>query len=124
MNHCMTLNQGIYGIKGQDWGFIYRTLWDLVGFLWDYLSLADDRLLVVAGNIVEPDSVIVEVVQDSQTVLIPLSVVRLGSVGATGVGPLVGGGSSARRPSDCRVTAVVDITTSPEIFLSFSGNKV
>jgi len=97
---------------------------DSIGFLWDYLSLADDRLLVVAGNIVEPDSVIVEVVQDSQTVLIPLSVVRLGSVGATGVGPLVGGGSSARRPSDCRVTAVVDITTSPEIFLSFSGNKV
>jgi len=79
---------------------------------------------VVAGHIVEPDSVIVEVVQDGQTVLIPLSVVRLGSVGATGVGPLVGGGSSARRPSDCRVTAVVDITTSPEIFLSFSGNKV
>merc|ERR1719222_1033906 len=97
---------------------------DSIGFLWDYLSLADDRLLVVAGNIVEPDSVIVEVVQDSQTVLIPLSVVRLGSVGTTGVGPLVGGGSSARRPSDCRVTAVVDITTSPEIFLSFSGNKV
>ena len=42
-------------------------------------ALADDGLAVVAGNVVEPDSVSVEVVEDSNTELIPLSVVWLRS---------------------------------------------
>jgi hypothetical protein len=95
-----------------------------MGFLWGYLSLADDRFFVVAGHIMVSNSIIVKVVQDSQTVLISLSVIWLGSVSTTGVGPLVGGGGSARRPSDCRTTTMVDVATSPEIFLSFSGNQV
>jgi len=102
-------------------------IWGLgtnTGFYSLYLSLADDRFLVVARYIVVADTVVVKVVKDGQTVLIALSVVRLGSVGTTSVGPLVGGGSSARRPSDCGTTTMVDTTTSPEIFLTFSGNQV
>ena len=76
---------------------------------------------MVAGHIVEPDSVIVEVVQDGQTVLIPLSVVRLGSVGATGVGPLVGGGSSARRPSKNKMEVRSLLAAQA---LKFSYNKI
>lgn len=87
------------------------------------LGLADDWLSVVARNIVVPHTVVVEVVQHGQTILIALSVVGLGPVGTTGVGPLVGGGSSARGPPDGRLSAVVDETTSPEVFLALSGNQ-
>ena len=39
--------------------------------------LADDRLLVVAGDVVEPDAVRVEVVEHRHAELVPLSVVGL-----------------------------------------------
>ena len=41
------------------------------------LALADDGLPVVTANVVEPDAVVVEVVQDSNTELVSFSVVRL-----------------------------------------------
>jgi hypothetical protein len=41
------------------------------------LGLADDWLPVVAGDVVELDSVLVEVVEDAQAPLVPLPVVRL-----------------------------------------------
>ena len=63
------------------------------------LSLADDGFSVVAGDIVVLDSVVVEIVEDGKTKLVALPVVRLGSVGTTGVGPLVGGGGSSGGPS-------------------------
>ena len=47
------------------------------------LCLTDDRLLVVAGHIMESDSISVEVVENSQALLISFSVVRLGSVSST-----------------------------------------
>ena len=45
------------------------------------------------------DTIVVEIVEDGQTELVAFSVVRLGSVGSTGVGPGVGGGGSAGGPS-------------------------
>ena len=39
--------------------------------------LADDRLLVVAGDVVEPDAVRVEVVEHRHAELVPLPVVGL-----------------------------------------------
>ena len=65
----------------------------------DFLSLADGGFSVVAGHIVVLDTVVVKVVENGQTPLVALPVVGLGSVGTTGVGPLVGGGGSARGPS-------------------------
>ena len=41
------------------------------------LALADDGLPVVTADVVEPDSVVVEVVEDSNTELVSFSVVRL-----------------------------------------------
>jgi len=53
------------------------------------LFLTDNRLLVMARYIMELDSVIVEVVEDSNTELITLSVVRLGPgwSGSSSMGP-------------------------------------
>jgi hypothetical protein len=45
--------------------------------VWSSLGLADDWLPVVAGDVVELDSVLVEVVEDAQAPLVPLPVVRL-----------------------------------------------
>ncbi len=42
-----------------------------------YLGLADNRFPVVAGNVVELDSVLVEVVEHAETTLIALPVVGL-----------------------------------------------
>ena len=45
---------------------------------WSIVSLlADDRLEVVAADVVEPDAVVVEVVEDGQTKLVALTIVRL-----------------------------------------------
>lgn len=87
------------------------------------LSLADDGFSVVAGDIVELDSVVVEIVEDGKTRLVALPVIRLGSVGTTGVGPLVGGGGSSGGPSDGGVAAVVNVSTRPEVLLSLPGYK-
>jgi len=87
------------------------------------LTLADDRLSVVAGHVVELDTIVVEVVEDGEAVLVALSVVGLGPVGTSGVGPQSGGGGSARGPSDGGVTSMVNITSSPEVFLSLLGNQ-
>ena len=46
------------------------------------LALADDWFPVVAGDVVEPHPVVVEVVENSYTELIALPVVRLPSAGA------------------------------------------
>ena len=51
------------------------------------LGLTDDGLAVVAGNVVEDDPIIVEVVEDGQTELVSLPVVGLGAAGAPGAGP-------------------------------------
>jgi len=53
------------------------------------LFLTDNGLLVMARYIMELDSVIVEVVEDSKTELITLSVVRLGpgTSASSSVGP-------------------------------------
>jgi len=53
------------------------------------LFFTDNRLLVMARYIMELDSVIVEVVEDSKTELITLSVVRLGpgGSGSSSMGP-------------------------------------
>ncbi len=45
--------------------------------VWSSLGLADDWLPVVAGDVVELDSVLVEVVEDAQAPLVPLPVVWL-----------------------------------------------
>ena len=47
-----------------------------------FLALTDNGLWVVTGDIMELDSIIVEVVENCQTALITLSVVRLGSAGS------------------------------------------
>jgi len=43
-------------------------------------ALADDGLVVVAGDVVPLDAVVVDVVENPQAVLIPLSVVWLWSM--------------------------------------------
>jgi len=78
---------------------------------------------VVAGHVVEFDSVVVEVVKDSQTSLVALSVVRLGTAGSSGIRPFVCGGGSTRRPGDGGVSAVIHVTSGPEVLLVFSGNQ-
>ena len=46
------------------------------------LGLADGGFAVVARDVVEPDPVVVEVVQDRQAALVPLPVVRLRPLGS------------------------------------------
>jgi len=53
------------------------------------LGLTDDRFPVMARDVVELDTVVVEVVEDGQAPLVALAVVRLGTVSTAGVGPLV-----------------------------------
>jgi len=45
----------------------------------DVLGLADDGLPMMAGDVVELDAVLVEVVEDAQAPLVSLPVVRLGT---------------------------------------------
>ncbi len=45
-------------------------------------SFTDGWLGMVAGNVVEPDAVVVEVVEDGQAELVTLAVVRLGTAKA------------------------------------------
>ncbi len=52
-------------------GLIVRLSNDLI------VSLANDRFEMVAADVVEPDSVVVEVVEHSQTKLVSFTVVRL-----------------------------------------------
>lgn len=70
------------------------------------------------------DSVVVEVVQHGQAVLVALPVVRLGPVGTSGVGPQVGVGGPARGPPDGGVATVVDKATGPEVLLSLTCHQV
>lgn len=65
-------------------------------------------------------SILVEVVQDSNTELVTLTVVRLTTSGASSVGPANILIAAARGPGD---TTVPYITASPEILLSFLSNK-
>jgi len=64
------------------------------------LSLTDRRFLVMTGHVMEPDAVVVEVVEDGEAGLVPLPVVGLWPVGAAGVGPVHGAVAPAARPSD------------------------
>jgi len=84
------------------------------------LSFADHRLPMVAGDVVEPDSIIVEVVEDSQATLIPLPVVRLGSVVSSSVRPVNIVVALSTRPPD---VAPSDIAASPEILLSLPSHQ-
>lgn len=52
------------------------------------LSLTDRRFLVMTGHIMEPDAVVVEVVEDGEAGLVPLPVVGLLAAGPAGVGPV------------------------------------
>ena len=61
-------------------------------------DLADDGLPVAAGHVVELDPVVVEVVQDGQTDLVALPIVRLGPAGAPRVGPGEAGEGPTGRP--------------------------
>ena len=49
------------------------------------LGLTDDGFPVVAGDVVEPHAVVVEVVEDCQADLIPFSVIWLRSVGSRNI---------------------------------------
>jgi len=69
---------------------------------------------------VECYSILVEVVQDSNTELVTLTVVRLRASGTSSAGPANILIAAARGPGDASVSY---ITTSPEIFLSFLSNK-
>jgi len=51
------------------------------------LGLADGGFAVVARDVVEPDPVIVEIVQHRQAALVALSVVRLRPLGSARVRP-------------------------------------
>merc|ERR1719270_2761546 len=53
-----------------------------------FLSLANDRLSVVATDVVELDAVVVDSVQNSQAGLTALTVVGLGAAVASGVRPV------------------------------------
>jgi len=77
--------------------------------------LADDGLLMVAGNVVVLDAIVVEVVENTEAVFIALTVVWLGAVGSSSVRPAPGGCSASIGPSNSWVTAMVDISSSPEV---------
>jgi len=88
---------------------------------------------VVAGHIVPLDAVSVEVVQDAQANLLVRgvfsgsSVIRLGKVGASGVGPMCAGREGDRGgrpivPEHCPL-CVVHNTTCPEVTLSILGDQ-
>ena len=50
--------------------------------------MTDDRFLVVTGDVVEPDPVIVEIVQHRHAELVALPVVWLGELQPPSVGPV------------------------------------
>ena len=101
-------------------------------------ALADDWFPVVTGDVVEPHSIVVEIVQKSNTELVPLPVVWLPSAGAeniiykylifnillidspSGVGPVDVVVRPARRPGDA---ASVDLPARPEIFLALPRHQ-
>merc|ERR550519_1780085 len=83
-------------------------------------ALADDGFPVVAGDVVEPHPVVVEVVENSNTELVTLPVVWLTSPSASGVGPVDVVIRSARRPGDA---ASIDLPAGPEIFLTLPGHQ-
>jgi len=51
-------------------------------------GLADCGLLVVTGNVMESDSISVKVIEDGETELVTLPVVRLRPLGSASVGPV------------------------------------
>jgi len=51
-------------------------------------GLADRGLLVVTGYVMESDSISVKVIEDGETELVTLSVVRLRPLGSSSVGPV------------------------------------
>ncbi len=59
--------------------------------LWSSLGLADDWLPVVAGDVVELDPVLVEVVEDAQAPLVPLPVVWLRATSSEIIQPFLKG---------------------------------
>jgi len=89
-------------------------------FRYQCSALADDGLGVVAGDIVELDSVIVEVVEDSQARLITFSVVRLSSASSSSVGPLNIVVGSAGGPAD---PATSHIASCPEESLTLPHHQ-
>merc|ERR1711892_862650 len=70
---------------------------------------------MMAGHVMELDSISVEVVQDSNTELVPLPVVWLWAAGSSCRGP----GNIVIRPS----RGPANVSTSPEVFLAITGNK-
>jgi len=86
----------------------------------EYLGLADGWLFMMAGDVMEPDTVIVEVVEDCQAPFVSLPVIRLRSVGASCVGPVDVVVPPAAGPSD--VTSA-HLTPSPEVPLPVSANQ-
>jgi len=85
-----------------------------------YLGLTDDWFLVVTGNIVEPDSIVIEVVEDSHTELIALSVVRLRSVSASSIWPVDITVLASWGPGD---SSSSNFSSSPEISLSILSDQ-
>jgi len=83
-------------------------------------ALAYDGLPVVTADVMEPDPVIVEVVQDSNTKLITFPVVWLTSSSTAGVGPVDAVVRSAGRPGDAPTS---HFPASPEVFLPLPGHQ-
>jgi len=71
-------------------------------------------------HIMKPNSIFVEIVENSQALLIPLPVIRLRSIGTSCVGPVYIIISLARWPSD---VTTVHLPTGPEVSLPVLGNK-
>jgi len=68
----------------------------------------------------EPDPILVEIVQYSHTKLVPLPVVRLRSIGTSSVGPVNIVVSLLRGPPD---VSLVHFSASPEVSLPVLGDK-
>jgi len=87
----------------------------------DYLGLTNDWLLVMTGDVMEPNSIVIEVVEDGQTEFIPLPVVRLGPVRSSSVRPVQIIVSESRGPSDVATTY---FAPSPEKSLSLAPRQI
>ena len=102
------------------------------------LTFTNDWFSVVAGNVVESDSVVVEIVEDAHTELIALSVVRLSPASSKifrlkkfPKSLLLSSLPSSMRPVDTLVrsargpghAASVHAASSPEIFLALSSHE-
>merc|ERR1712038_519402 len=74
----------------------------------------------MTGHVVESDTVSVEIIENRQADLVTLSVVWLGELQSSSVGPGHVVVSPARRPAD---PAVPDLTSSPEISLPVLGHE-